>query len=94
MVSHESMNDCKTPQVSRTLLSILNDLNNAVVWMVSTRPLIFKSSSSFTNPLVTVLSVPIIIGVTVTFMFIVFFSSLSSSRHLSLFCFFSVLSCG
>ena len=28
---------------SKTLLSILADLNNAVVWMVSTRPLISKS---------------------------------------------------
>ena len=27
-------------QVTRTLLSILADLNNTVVWMVSTRPLI------------------------------------------------------
>ena len=41
-------------QVSRTLLSILVDLNIAVVWTVSTRPLIFKSSSSCTKPLVTV----------------------------------------
>ena len=31
-------------QVSRTLLSTLNDLNNAVVWMASTRPLISNSS--------------------------------------------------
>ena len=30
-------------KVSRTLLSILADLNNVVVWMVSTRPLISKS---------------------------------------------------
>ena len=36
----------KYPQVSRTLLSILADLKNAVVWMVSTCPLISKSSSS------------------------------------------------
>ena len=41
-------------QVSSTLLSILTDLNNAVVWMVSTRPLISKSSTPCTNPLVTV----------------------------------------
>ena len=32
-------------KVSRTLLSILADLNNAVVWMVSTCLLIFKSFS-------------------------------------------------
>ena len=36
-----------SPQVSRTLLSILANLNNVVVWMVSTRPLISKFSSPF-----------------------------------------------
>ena len=53
MTSHWSLRD-KFPQVSRTLLSILANFSNAVVWMVSTRPLIFKSSSPFTKPLVTV----------------------------------------
>ena len=38
-----------------TLLGILTVLNNIVVWMVSTHPLIYKSPSSFNNPLVTVL---------------------------------------
>ena len=38
MVSHKSLSDNKSPQVSKTLLSILPDLNNAVVWMVSARP--------------------------------------------------------
>ena len=52
MVSHWSLSDIKSPQVSRTLLGILN---NAVVWMVSTRPIISKSFSPCTNPLVTVL---------------------------------------
>ena len=37
--------------VSRTLLSILPNLCNAVVWMVSTCPIITKSSSRFSNPL-------------------------------------------
>ena len=32
------LSDSKSPQVSRTLLSILAVLNNLVVWMVSTRP--------------------------------------------------------
>ena len=36
--------DCMSPQVSRTLLSILAVLNNVVVWMVSTRPPTSKSS--------------------------------------------------
>ena len=58
-----------SPQVSRTFLSILVDLNNAVVWIVSTRPHISKLSSSFINSLVTVSRVPITIGITITFMF-------------------------
>ena len=33
--------------ISRTLLSILTVLNNAVVWMISTRPPTSKSSSLF-----------------------------------------------
>ena len=33
------LNDSKFPLVSRTLLSILADLNNVVVWTVSTLPL-------------------------------------------------------
>ena len=44
MVFHWNFSDSKY-QVSRTLLNILADLNNAVVWMVSTRPVISKSSS-------------------------------------------------
>ena len=59
MVFHWSLNDSKFPEVSRTLLSILTDLNNAVVWMVSTRPLIFKSCSPCSNPLVIVPGAPI-----------------------------------
>ena len=59
MVSHWSVSDCKSPQVSSTLLSILANLNNAVVWMVSTCPVISKFSSLFTNPLGIVLWVPI-----------------------------------
>ena len=43
----------KTPQVSWTHLSILTDLNGAVVWMVSTCPFISNPSSLFSNPLVT-----------------------------------------
>ena len=40
MSFHWSLRESKSPQVSRTLLSILADINNAVVWMVSTRPFI------------------------------------------------------
>ena len=55
IVVHLRLCDSKSPQVSRTLLHILAHLNNAVVWMVSTRPLISRSSSPFTNPLVIVI---------------------------------------
>ena len=85
MVFRWSVSDSKSPQVSRTLLSILVDLNNAVVWMVLTRPLISKSSSPFNNPLVTVPRAPITTGINATFMFHVFFNSRARSRYLSLF---------
>ena len=54
-------------QVSRTLPCILANLNNAVVWMVSTSPVISKSSSPCTNLLVTVPRAQITIGIIVTF---------------------------
>ena len=66
----------KSPQVSRILFSILAILNNVVVWMDSTRPLISKSSSPFINPLVTKPKAPITISIIVTFMFLSFFQFL------------------
>ena len=74
-----------TPQISRTLLSNLADLNNAVVQMISTHPFISKSCTRFSKPLVTVPNVPITTGITVTFMFLCFFCYLAKSWHLSLF---------
>ena len=85
MVFHWSLSDSKSPQVSRTLLSILAVFNNAVVWMVSTRPPTSKSSSPFNNPLVTVPKAPITIGIIVTCKFHSFFNSLARSRYLSFF---------
>ena len=85
MVFHWSLSDSKSPQVSRTLLSILAVLNNAVVWMVYTRPPTSKSSSPFSNPLVTVPNAPITIGGIVTCMSHSFFNSLARSRYLSFF---------
>ena len=85
MVFHWSLSDSKSPQVSWTLLSILAVLDNAVVWMVSTRPQTSNSSSPFNNPLVTVPKEPITIGIIVTFMFHIFFYSLARSRYLSFF---------
>ena len=85
--SFTRVNDRKSPQISRTLLSILSDLNNAVVWMVSTLPLISKSSSPFINPLVIVPRAPITIGINVIFKFHNFFNSLAESRYLFFFSF-------
>ena len=68
------------PQFSRTLLSILADLNNAEVWMVSNRPVISKSSSPCTSPFVSVPRAPSTIGINVAYMFRSFFNSLARSR--------------
>ena len=78
MVFHLSLSDSKSPQVSRTLLSILAVLNNAVVWMVSTQPPTSKSSSPFNNPLVTVPKAPITIGIIFTFYSLRVFTSASA----------------
>ena len=87
MVSHWSLSDSKCPQVSRILLRIQADLNNTVVWIVSTRPLISKFSSLRTNLLVSVARAPIINGITITFIFHNFFNSLARSWYLYFFSF-------
>ena len=69
MVFRWSLCDNKSPQVSMTLLSILADLDNAVVKMVSARPPISESSNPLTKSLTNVPSAPITTGITVTFMF-------------------------
>ena len=46
---YRSLSDNKSPQVSRTLLDVLADLNNAIVCMISTCPLISKSSNPCIN---------------------------------------------
>ena len=86
-VFHWSLRDNKSSQVSRTLLSILSDLNNVIVWIIPTRPLISKSSSPFNKSLLTVPRALIKIGITVTFMFYSFFNSLARSEYLSFFSF-------
>ena len=85
MVFQWILSDSKSPQVFRAFLSILVVLNNAVVWVASTCPPTSKSSSPFSNPLVTVPDAPITIGIIVTFMFHSFFNSLARSRYLSFF---------
>ena len=72
MVFYWSRSDSKSPRVSQTLLSILVDLNNAIIWMTSTSPLISNFSSSFTKPFQSFPSAPIIIRITVTFLFHIF----------------------
>ena len=89
LVFHWSLRDSKSPQVSRTLRDIQAVLNNIVVWIVSIRPPTSKSSSPFSNSLVTVPNVPITIGIIVSCMFysfcFVFFNSLARSKYLSFF---------
>ena len=68
IVFHWSLSDSKSPQVSGPLLSILANLNNAGVGMVSTS-LISNSASPFTNLSEIVPSALITIGITVTFIF-------------------------
>ena len=93
MVSHWSLRDNTSPKVSMTLLSILANLNNAVVWMSSTRPVISKTSSPSINPLVTVPKAPIIIEIIVTFMFHSFVNSLARPRFYPPFHFPSISIC-
>ena len=81
MVSHWSLSDSKSPQVSRIRLRILAVLSNTVVWIVSTRLPTSKSSRPFNNPLVIVPKALITIGTIVTFMFHSFFNSLVRSRY-------------
>ena len=65
----------QVPQVSRTLLSILADLN-AVVWVVSARSPISNSSNLLPKPQGIVLSLAMTIGITSTHMFRSFFLAL------------------
>ena len=96
MVLHWSFSGNKSPQVSWTLLSILAVLNNVVVWVVSSRPPTSKSSSPFSNPLVTVSNAPITIGIIVTGLFHSLFFSIPSQGRGTYpsFHILSVLFCG
>ena len=76
MVFHWSLSASKSPQVSRTFLSILFNLNNVVVWMVSIHPLILNSFSPLSKTFGTVLKASITIGITVTLFFHSFLSCL------------------
>ena len=80
---HWILGDSKCRQVFRTLLSILADLNNAVVWMIAARTSISIFTNPNTKPLGIISSAPITIDITVTFIFHSFFSSLARSKYSS-----------
>ena len=85
MIFHRSLSDSKSPQVSWTLLRILANLNNAIVW--SQFILWFSTLlAPFSKPLETIQSLPI--GITVTLMFHSFLSSLARPMYSSLFLLF------
>ena len=73
MVFHWSLSDSKSPQVSRTLLSILANLSNSVVWLISTRPLISDFYSHLTKPLGIIPSALITLSINDSLTFHVFF---------------------
>ena len=85
MVFHWSFSDCKSPQISRTLLGIVADFVNTIVWMVSIRPPIYKSSISFSKLFGIIPSAPTTTGITVNLMFHSFLSFLTRSCYLFLF---------
>ena len=72
-------------QVSRTLLSILADHNNAIIHEVSILSLTSYCFSSQFQLLGTVPSARTTIGIIITLMFHSFLSSLARSRYLSMF---------
>ncbi len=95
MVFHWGLWDSESPQISRIQLSILPDINNAVVWKITTCTVISKSSSHFINPFETLTSTWITIGFTVPFVFHSFFFYFSSKvQVLSHFLLSYFLPCG
>ena len=69
MVFRQNLSNSKSTEISRTPLSILDNLNYAEVWIISTCPFISKSFRPFTNPLEIIPSAPNTIGITVTIVF-------------------------
>ena len=94
MVYHWSFSDWKSPQVSATVLTILSDLNNAVLRMVSSCHLISMSSNSFTNSLEIDLTASTIICMTVNFTFHIYFIPLASTGTYLRFRFLLCSHCG
>ena len=73
----------KSPKVSRTLLSILVNLNNTLVWMVLILFLVSCSCSLFIKYMEIVPSAQTTIGITVILMSLSFCSSLGIFKYLS-----------
>ena len=63
VVFHWRLSDSKSPQVSLDLVSVVDNLNNVVVWMVLILPLITNSTSFSPKPLRTVSSAPTTISI-------------------------------
>ena len=80
-----NLSDSKSLQVSRTLLSILVNLNNIIVCIVPVRSQISNSFSPFFKSCGRSQARPITIGITVTLMFYIFLSSLARFLYLSFF---------
>ena len=66
---------------TRLFLSILTDLNNVVVWIISILPQISSSSILCYKSLETVISAPTILVNTITLMFHDFFDSQATSKY-------------
>ena len=91
-MSQWSLSDSKSSHFYRTLLSFLVDLNNSVVSKLSNLSSISSTFCLISKPLGTVPSASVTTGVTVTLMFLIFFSSLASSKYLSIFSLFLIYS--
>ena len=92
VVFNLSLSDSMSPQVLRTLMSILVNLNNSAVCMIFILLLIYNFSSLFYKPLRTDKSPPATIGITITIIFHSFFSSQARSKYLSIFSFSLIFS--
>ena len=80
-----NMSDSKSPPLSKSLLNILADLNNAAVGMVSIFLLISNSSSLLSNYLGTVPNAPTNTDIPVTLMIHSFFCSQARSKYMAIF---------
>ena len=85
VVFHWSLSDSKFPQAYRTLLCILSNLNNVVVWIVSNRLLLSNSSGPLSNPLGTVPSALTTIGISHLHVTQLFHFSIAKPKYLLIF---------